>query len=78
MDQRTVYVECQEVFEEILLAKFKAHQIELVMYDDVEKFPKHNDPNMNFNYPFTSRKNNIYSFVIKNLTTDYFDDEFIL
>ena len=52
-------------------ALFANHIIELVIYDEVEKFPSFSDER--FNYPFIERKNIINSFTIDD-TSAVVDD----
>ena len=55
MNRKAVYEEAQASYLANVTSIFKEYIFEMIVYDEVERFPSDTDPL--FNYPFTQRKN---------------------
>ena len=70
-DQNLIYF-----YEYLNSFLFQKIDFELVIYDEIEKFRKHHDPN--FNYPYDARKSKLNSFTLSPLEFDYSNENLVL
>ena len=68
MNRLEMYKALQRDYLSNVTILFKENIYEMVVYDEVEKFPSIDDEKVQFNYPFMDRKNIISKFQVSNIS----------